>query len=45
MNVKAKTEIEKLESTIAQQTEKIEQLLEQVSAYQEQSEENEEPSV
>jgi regulator of replication initiation timing len=45
VNEKVKMEIEKQESTLVQQKEKIEQLLEQVADYQEQSKENEEPSV
>ena len=45
VNEKAKAEIEKLELRLAQQTEKTEQLLEQVADYQEQSKENEEPGV
>ncbi|MDA0899344.1 MAG: hypothetical protein O3A30_08715 [Bacteroidetes bacterium] len=45
VNEKAKAEIEKLESRLALQAEKIEQLLEQVADYQEQSKENGEPGV
>ena len=45
VNEKAKAEIEKLELRLAQQTEKTEQLLEQVADYQEQSKENEERGV